>query len=98
MKGTTPTHTFTIPCDATMVDKVKIVYSQDDVVVLEKRTSDCTLNNNTIEVTLTQEDTFRFNHKKVVEIQLRFSTTDGTVFKSLPYSVGVTKCLDDEVL
>ena len=33
--GTTPTHTFDIPFDTSMVDEVKITYAQDDVVVLE---------------------------------------------------------------
>ena len=98
MKGTTPTHTFTIPFDTSKVDKVKIIYAQDDVVVLEKRTSDCTLLDNTIKVTLAQEDTFRFDHEKAVEIQIRVLTNDDKAFKSLPYVVGVTKCLDDEVL
>ena len=98
IKGSTPTHTFYIPFDTSLVDKVKITYAQDDVVVQEKHTGDCKLNDQTITVTLTQEDTFCFNHKKDVEIQLRILTKNDEVVTSLPHKVGVIKCLDNEVL
>lgn len=98
IRGTTPTHTFNIPFDTSLVDEVKIVYAQDEVVILEKTTSDCSLDDTKICVTLTQEDTFKFDCKKVVEIQLRVLTTGGEVLASVPEKVGVSKCLDNEVL
>lgn len=98
IKGTTPTHTFNIPFDTDMVDEVKIVYAQDDQVILEKDTTDCALDAQTISVTLTQEDTFLFNHKKAVEIQLRILTLGGDALASIPEKIGVSKCLDAEVL
>lgn len=98
IRGTTPTHTFNIPFDTSMVDEVKIVYAQDDQVVLEKDTTDCVLGAQTISVTLTQEDTFLFDHKKAVEVQLRVLTPGGDVLASIPEKVGITKCLDNEVL
>lgn len=98
IRGTTPTHTFNIPFDTSAVNEVKIIYAQDDEVVLEKRTEDCALEGQTISVTLTQDDTFRFDCKKAVEIQVRVLTAGGNALTSVPVKVGVSKCLDDEVL
>ena len=98
IRGTTPTHTFNIPFDTSMVKEVKVTYAQDDTVVLEKRTSDCELDGQRIIVTLTQEDTFLFDCKKAVEIQIRVLTVGGDALGSVPEKVGVSKCLDDEVL
>lgn len=98
IRGTTPTHTFNIPFDTSMVKEVKILYAQDDVKVLEKNTEDCTLSGQSISVTLTQEDTFLFDCKKAVEIQIRVLTAGGNALASVPEKVGVSKCLDNEVL
>ena len=98
IRGTTPTHTFSIPFDTSTVSEVKITYAQDDVVVLEKRTDDCTLSGSQLSVTLTQDDTFLFDCKKIVEIQIRILTIDGNALASIPEKVGVSKCLDGEVL
>ena len=98
IQGTTPTHTFNSPFDTSMVKEVKILYAQDDVKVLEKNTGDCKLAGQSISVTLTQEDTFLFDYKKAVEIQLRVLTLGGEALTSVPEKVGVSKCLDNEVL
>lgn len=98
IKGTTPTYTFTLPFDTSIVNKVKITYAQDDVTTLEKYTTDCTLNDETISVTLTQEDTFLFDCKKPLEIQIRILTSGGDVIASVPQTIGISKCLDNEVL
>lgn len=98
IRGTTPTHTFTLPFDVSSIQTVKIIYSQDDVAVCEKLTADCVLNGETIQTTLTQEETLRFNCKQPVEIQLRILTTAGEALASVVEKVGVSKCLDDEVL
>ena len=66
IQGTTPTHTFNIPFDTSMVKEVKILYAQDDVKILEKKNGDCTLTGQSISVTLTQEGTFLFDRKKPV--------------------------------
>lgn len=98
IRGTTPTHIFNIPFDTSLVDEVKITYAQDDEIVLIKGTSDCVLDTNTIKVTLSQEDTFLFDHKKNVQVQVRLLTKSGEAFASIVENVGVSKCLDNEVL
>jgi hypothetical protein len=98
IRGTTPTHIFNIPFDTSLVDEVKITYAQDDIVLFSKTKDDCILEDNTVKVTLTQEDTFKFKHTKPVQIQIRILTVNGEAFASIVEKVGVSKCLDDEVL
>ena len=97
-RGTTPTHTFTIPFDTSLIKEVKIIYSQDDEQVLCKRTEDCELNGNEIKTTLSQEETFMFDCKKLVQIQIRVLTLVGESLITPIIARTVEKCLDDEVL
>lgn len=98
IRGTTPTHIFNIPFDASNIKEVKITYAQDDKSVLEKHIEDCIVTDKQISVTLTQEDTFKLNCKKPVEIQIRILTPAGEALATIPQSVGICKCLDNEVL
>ena len=98
LQGTTPTHTFNIPFDTSIISRVRVIYAQNDNVILTKTERDCTFGDNTLSVTLTQEDTFLFDHKLPVEIQLRALTPSGSVLASVPKKVGVTKCLETEVI
>lgn len=98
IRGTTPTHSFELPFDTEIIDKVKIVYAQDDIVIFEKKKEACACDGNLIEVCLSQEETLRFDCKKNVQIQIEVKTKDGKVLKSEIISVFVGKCLDDEVL
>lgn len=98
-KGTTPTHTFELP--AAMVGKVRsveITYSQRKQVVLQKNTYDCTINDNTISVTLTQLDTFKFIDDVNVEIQVRILDKANNAFASKIMCISCDRCLSDEVL
>lgn len=97
-KGTTPTHTFNIPLEASSIKTVKITYVQRDKEVLVKRTEDCTIEDGKIKTKLTQEDTFKFEHNTIVTIQLRVLTTDGDALASDLIMTSAGKCLDDEVL
>lgn len=97
-RGTTPTHTFTIPFDAEQIKSVRVVYAQTGQVVLAKETEACTLNGNTVTLKLTQEESLRFHDMKNVEIQLRVLLHDGNALTSDIVSVYVSRCLDDEVI
>lgn len=98
-RGTTPLHTFTIPFDTSLLDCVKVVYAQDDKVILEKKNEGCVLDGNTVKVTLTQEDTFLFDcRKRIVQIQVRVLTLNNEALASEVLRVPVEKCLDNEVL
>lgn len=98
IRGTTPTHTFNIPFDTNLLSEVRVIYAQSDKVLFTKNNDDCTMNGNSISVTLTQHDTFKFDASKEVQIQLRVLTAAGEVLSSGVEIVGIAKCLDDEVL
>lgn len=97
-RGGTPTHTFNVSIDTSLIKDVKITYSQDYKVILSKRTSDCQIKDGKIVTTLSQEDTFLFDGSKFVSIQLRVVTLGGDVIPSNIIVKSVGDCLDDEVL
>ena len=98
IRGTTPTHTFTLPIDTKLLTSIKITYAQDDRVIFSKNTEDCRLEGNTVKVTLTQEETFKFEADKHVQIQVRVLTNTGDLVSSSVMCVTVGKCLDGEVI
>lgn len=97
IKGTTPTHVFTIPFDTSSINKVRVIYAQNEEILFVKETEDCVVKDNTIEVTLTQTNTLLFDHKKPAEIQLRILTKAGDALASVVERVGVGKLLENEV-
>lgn len=97
-KGTTPTHSFEVPLDTSLIKEVKITYSQRDKEILVKRTGDCTIGEGVISTRLSQEDTFLFDGNVTATIQLRVLTTGGDALMAEPIMMAVGKCLDDEVL
>ena len=96
--GTTPTHSFNNSLKAADIKTIEIAYAQDKEVVLTKSTPDCIIKDNLIQVTLTQEDTFKFNDAKIVEIQVRVLKTDNKVVSIVPKQVSLVECFSDEVL
>lgn len=96
--GTTPTHTFVLPFEASDFKKIQIVYSQNDQIILEKTVDDCKLNGNVVSVKLTQEETFKFDKQYSVKIQMRVVTPEGDVLSSDVLSVCCDECLSSEVL
>ena len=98
IRGTTPLHTFRLTFDAEFISKVRILYAQNDTVVLAKETEDCNLEGSAIKVKLTQEDTLAFDSQYPVEIQVRVLLTDGNALASKLKKVTAERCLDNEVL
>ena len=98
IRGTTPTHIFKIPFDTSLIKEVKITYAQGNEIILTKTTEDCEIENNAIKTTFTQEDTFKFDSEKHVQLQIRILTADGNALASTVRHIDVERCLDDEVL
>ena len=97
IRGTTPTHTFNLKFDTSLIDKVKITYAQNDHIIFEKLATDCVLDGFTIKTVLTQEETLKLDHNSPVQIQLRILTTGGNALASVVQKVGVSQLLDDGV-
>lgn len=98
IRGTTPTHMFTLPFEVALVKEIRILYAQKEKVLFTKETADCVMEGNMVSVTLTQEDTFKFDCKNHIQIQLRVLTTDGQVLSTPIKYVDVGTCLDSEVI
>lgn len=98
IKGTTPTHFFTIPFKSSDISKVRVVYGQENNPILVKTNDHCTIQDNLISVTLTQNETFLFDAEKSLEVQVRLLTTNGNALASVPKRIGITNCLENEVI
>ena len=82
-RGTTPTHTFTLPENIRVQDftVIYITYSQNGSPVLEKEKADMTLEGNVIRLNFSQADSLLFGAGPV-KIQLRAKTADGKAVAS----------------
>lgn len=97
-RATTPTHKFEIPFDVATISQILITYAQQEEVVLEKKTEDCTIDGNCISVTLTQEEANLFDLRKNIEIQMRVLTAGGNALASQIITEPCYRVLNDEVL
>lgn len=100
--GGTPTHTFTLPTalDTSTFSYVQITYKQAGRIIKQFKTPNVTVNAHSLQVTLTQADTFLFAAQlsKKVEIQIRVLLTSGSAIVSNVMQTTADKCLDDTVL
>lgn len=98
IRGTTPTHIFTIPFDTALIADLRISYAQSGKEVIVKTKEEATLDGQTITVKLSQEDTFSFDCSKNVLVQVRVLTLGGEAVSSDVIVVSVEQCLNNEVL
>lgn len=98
IQGTTPTHRFTIPFDASVISKVRVTYAQQGKVLLTKDETECSLEGNVIELKLTQEETLLFDEFSSVQVQVRVLTVAGDALASDLIRVPCGAILDKEVL
>ena len=97
-KGTTPTLTFKLPVSISTLKTVKVSICQGEIA-LYKYLSDLTIvDEYTLKLSLTQKETFMFDDRNVVKIQLRVLTNDGIAPPTPIFTERLDKCLDDEVL
>lgn len=67
-RGTTQTLTFTLPEEIDIAE-LYITFNQNKGTVLEKSKSDASIDGKTIAVSLSQEDTLKFDDKAGLKIQ-----------------------------
>ena len=95
--GTTPTHIFTLPEElAGAIAKVRVIYKQQDAIVLKKEME--AVQSNVVSFKLTQEETLLFVPGEPVYIQVRVLTKEEESLVSNIFSVDVYRCLENEVL
>lgn len=86
-RGTTPTHNFTVPFEIPSGSKIRIVYAQNDAIILERTTETCNVSSNSISVDLSDDETLLFDCQEhfydgkvqqyPIEIQIGIKTPDG---------------------
>ena len=102
-RGTTPTHTFTLPDNlkTATISTLYITYAQRGETVLEKTLGDVTNNNGVLTCTLTQADTLKFEVLDQhcgcdkVDVQVRLKTSDGVAMASDIMPVPIQDILKD---
>ena len=86
-RGTTPTHTFTLPFELPEGSEVCFVYAQNEVVLVERTTETCTIKGNTVTLRLTDKETLLFDQEPhyidgkyepyMIEVQIGIKTPSG---------------------
>ena len=97
-RGTTPTHSFTLPFEADMVSDLRITYFQNKKVVFIKNLNGIEFVENEISFTLTQQETYMFEAGKEVSVQIKIKTKEGLVLNSDIMTMRVDESLDNEVI
>lgn len=98
IRGTTPTHIFTLPFEASTIAELRVTYEQNGEIVLEKTETDCELSGNSVKVKLSQEDTLKFAVLKDTKIQLKIKNVSDEVLATTISSFAVDRVLNEEVL
>lgn len=98
VRGTTPTHTFTLPMDCDELRTIQVVYAQGEAVMIRKEDEDLTREGRCVSCTLTQADTLSLEEEQRCEIQVRALTADGVALAGRIIREDVGRCLDNEVL
>lgn len=97
-RGTSPTHVFKTSIETSRMDAVRVIYAQLGRKVLTKTEADCTFSGNSVEVTLSQEETLRFECGTPCLVQIRALLTDGKAVSSAIFEEPVEGTLDEEVM
>lgn len=97
-RATTPTHKFTFPVDPENFEQILITYAQNNKIILEKNRNDLTIDDYTVYVRLTQEESNLFNPRIPIQVQVRGLTYSGTAVASKIFERPVEEVLNDEIL
>ena len=95
-RGSTPTNTFLVDFDLTAAT-IFVSYEQGGKVVVEKTGEDLTVTAESIELTLTQEETLRFKSGEVL-IQIRYVMPNGTADASNIIRTTAERIIKDGVI
>lgn len=98
-RGTTPTIVYHLPAEANgIVKDIRLTFEQDGETVIEKTLADCTLDGVDLTVSLSQEETLKFNALSVIKMQMKILTFDGKIIPSKEKFVFCRDILNEEIL
>lgn len=98
IRGTTPTIRLVLPFDANMLAEGFVTFAQNREIVIDKKLSECVVEENIIRIKLSQEDTLKFKHDRSVEIQLRARDTEDNAVASVIKTVNIGRILKEGVI
>lgn len=93
-RGSTPTLTFKLSIETSALTVVSIAFAQNNAVVLEKGLADCTVGDDTLSLTLTEDETLLFDSSQNMELQIRCACGDGRLCSKI-VTVSVGRILKD---
>lgn len=99
---TTPTNSFTLPFSTDECSVIQVTYKQNDKVLTKQYEngvcpSGMALDDDTILLSLTQEETKSFSKGKVTA-QVRVLTTGGKAYASQKFTIGVNDVQNEDIL
>ena len=86
-RGSTPTHSFSIPFDTSAITGVLIMYAQGGEEVFRKKTADCTITDHDVSVTLTQSETLSLKAEACKVQMVVYSADKALVSNTIEVSV-----------
>lgn len=98
IRGTTPSIIFTLPFNVSEIKNCEVYFGQNDELIITKAMEDCSLSENHLTVTLTQEDTLLLSDDSKLQIQLRFAFNDGSVDATTIFRCKVGEILKEGVI
>lgn len=97
-RGTTPTLRFKLPFAVSNIAVAYVTFKQKDATRLEKTLAEATVYDDTLEYTLTQNDTLGLSSENAVNIQIRVRMNDGTALASKIITTSVNQILKGGVI
>ena len=99
-RGTTPTITFNLDLDVSNIVKLIVTFAQNGKIVFERNENQCAINTeeNSISLTLTEEETLSLKPNSDLSVQIRFALNNGVKGVSRIASTYVENILHDGVL
>ena len=97
IRGTTPLVVFDVDMDLREADRIRVIFRQCGEVVIAAELDRLTVEEDSISLTLTQEETLAFcsNRDRPIEIQIR-ALLGVTAAACEPFETSVGRLIDDE--
>jgi archaellum component FlaF (FlaF/FlaG flagellin family) len=93
---TTPTHTFNLPFETSLIDKLILTYKQNGKTIIEKTEADVEMDGTKVSVTFTQQETALFK-ADIAKVQMRVKSGEKVMASNI-LTVNVNEVLNKEVL
>ena len=95
---TTPENIFSTDVDLSQAEVIYVTYKQQNKIIIKKQKEDLSITENSVSITLSQQETGLFNINKPVRIQIRARFSDGLAIASNIINTRVEEVLKTGVI